>query len=224
MGLFQAFGSGLKGLFGEGFADKAAIASALINGDGAAVAQIRAHQAASKKDANEAAMKQQVMLHAYQAAKARGLSNDDAIVIATQPDKYADVISAWSKPYDTGPEGGFRKDPLSGKTEAAPRWDGDGNLYGPNADASQAPQRLIKGLKPVVTQGYGSKVYGWDRQSPQGFVGSESGGSTFKPGEVVNGFRFKGGDDTDPNNWEKVGGPSPSGSGGFSDIGPYYRY
>jgi hypothetical protein len=37
-----------------------------------------------------------------------------------------------------------------------------------------------------------------------------------KPGAIEDGHRFKGGDPGDPNNWEPVGGPTASPSGGFS--------
>lgn len=36
-----------------------------------------------------------------------------------------------------------------------------------------------------------------------------------QPGQVVNGYRFKGGNPNDRNSWEPAGGPSPGGSGGF---------
>jgi hypothetical protein len=156
MGLFNDFGKGLSGLFGEGFADRAAIASALLEGDGAAVAQIKARQAQAQKDQQENAIKQAAMMHVYQAAKARGLSEDDAIVMATNPDKFADVIGAWSKPHDVGPEGGFRENPMTHQIASMPRYDSDGNYYAPNNDASQAPQRLIKGTKAIPIPDGGS--------------------------------------------------------------------
>lgn len=65
----------------------------------------------------------------------------------------------------------------------------------------------------VVDNGDGTKtIY------PHGFGGGQPAPqqSGPQPGQIVNGYRFKGGNPNDQNAWEPVnGGPSPQGSGGF---------
>lgn len=159
-GLFDSIGNGLKGLFGEDYdlASRAAAAAAIGAGDYGAVARIRQQQAQAKTDAAEQKQKQALMLHAYTAAKTMGMSDDEATVIASDPGKAADFISAWRKPHDSGPEGGFREDPITGKISSMPRYDGDGNYYAPNSDATRAPERLIKGTKAIPIAPGGSVV------------------------------------------------------------------
>lgn len=50
---------------------------------------------------------------------------------------------------------------------------------------------------------------------PYGASIEGAGGGNPAPGTVEDGYRFKGGNPGDPNNWEPIGGPSPGGSGGF---------
>lgn len=51
-----------------------------------------------------------------------------------------------------------------------------------------------------------------DTRNPQAL---QTFGQAPQAGAVEDGFRFKGGDPGDPNNWEQVGGPTPTASDGF---------
>lgn len=66
---------------------------------------------------------------------------------------------------------------------------------------------------------YGSPESGFTPDPNYPFVrgagsqGAPQGGP--QPGQVEDGYRFKGGNPADPNAWEKVGGPTQPASGGF---------
>lgn len=94
MGLFSAFGDGLKGLFGEGFADRAARAIALGNGDARAAAAItdgmsRRHEAELKATQSAAARDRLV-----QGLRAKGLNDDDISIIMANPEKFSEDFSS----------------------------------------------------------------------------------------------------------------------------------
>lgn len=87
MGLFGAIGNGLSGLFGEGFADAAARAGALVNGDYAGAARIT-----ESMDARKAAKQQAATLTA--ALRAKGLSDDDIAIVMANPGKFAEEYAS----------------------------------------------------------------------------------------------------------------------------------
>lgn len=86
----------------------------------------------------------------------------------------------------------------------------DAALRGAVAEA-QMIEKLIGLEQPkymAIPQG-GTLV---DTRNPQAV---QSFGRAPQAGQVEDGYRFKGGDPGDPNNWEKVGGPSQQAAGNF---------
>ena len=222
MGLFDSIGKGLGGFFGPGFADRAAYGAAIGNEDYAGAASLRAGQERRKQDEAKARQEDQLMVTAYHAAKGLGLSDDEALTMASDPAKAADLISAWRTPHDYGPEGGSRLNPTTGTYSSAPRWGPDGQLFGPNADASQAPPQLLRGIKAFPVP-QGGNVWGMDPQSGAIISGGPQGGAPTgrapvpvrSPQELdalPPGAKYIG---PDGNVRTKPGGPTPQASGGF---------
>jgi hypothetical protein len=91
VGLFNAFENGLKGLFGEGFADRAARAMALEGGDFDAAARI------SKQMEDRQAAKAQT-LAVTQALRAQGVPDDQIAIMLTNPDKLGEYYNSRFQP------------------------------------------------------------------------------------------------------------------------------
>jgi hypothetical protein len=174
MGLFNDFGKGLSGLFGEGFADRAAIASALLEGDGASAAKIKQAQAERKADEQKAQMQQAAMLHAYQGFKAMGMSDDQAITLAANPAAAASFIADRNKGQQYSASGGSYYDPVTGQTRMAPsRHEFQGSVFdvgggAPGQQAQVTPQH--QGVQWVTPQP-GTTAFGVNS-----FTGAPMGG------------------------------------------------
>ncbi len=125
----------------------------------------------------------------------------------------ADSIEDWRMKEDyeranPGPPSGF-----AGELVQA------GYLPGSPEYVAKLQQRITNQLDPFVTAPLPSGVYSGPR-SGLASLGSNSTPaappSTRKVGEVVDGYRFIGGDDTNPSSWMPVtGGPTPQASGRF---------
>lgn len=142
MGLFQTIGSGLSGLFGEGFADRAAMAGALINGDYGAAAQIKAMQAKRKQDEADAAIEHEGAMKAYAYFKSQGMDDNAAITLAADPKVRAQFVADKLKPQQFGAAGGSVHDPITGKDFMAPsRHEFQGTVFdvGGGPAGQQAP-------------------------------------------------------------------------------------
>lgn len=153
------------------------------------------------------------------------LSPQDKAYAKLNPKAYLDNYMQRFQPMNTGPGGGSRGLPGPGgqiaSWQTAPRFDDNGTIYAPGTGTS-APQVLQRGTKAVpIQQGGHVDILDSITGRPMAQDGSVMGLSgappspptqnTFQPGQVVNGFRLKGGDDTDPRNWEPVGGAGRSG-------------
>lgn len=185
---------------------------------GRRIATMFAHRDAQKfaqqKYDEQQAEVQQQQHAAFTWAKKHGYSDEDAAALAVHPETIAAMVQANHAPqrFDSG-GGSIMQD---GRITTAPRFDSDGNIYAPSVTQPgqqfQVPQRVQSGTKAIPVQP-GGQVQIHDSVTGKRLGGQ---GSTFQVGEVFNGYRFKGGDDTDPNNWESVnGGPSAGRSGGF---------
>ena len=75
------------------------------------------------------------------------------------------------------------------------------------------PNTVYNESSPEILGVQGMGVYAMDRKTGMP-VNAQQGGGT-KPGPVEDGYQFIGGDDADPKNWRKVGGPTQPASGGF---------
>lgn len=139
MGLFDAVGNGIKGLFGEGFGDRAAIAGAMIDGDYAGAARIRQSQANAKAQ-------QQGMQHAFAALKAMGMPDDQAAALASDPSVSANFIADHNKGQQYSASGGSHFDPITNKWDMAPsRHEFQGTVFdvgggAPGQQAQVTPQ------------------------------------------------------------------------------------
>jgi hypothetical protein len=221
-GLFDSIGNGLKGLFGDGFADRAAIAGALIEGDYGGAASIRAAQARRQLEQQKAAQQQQMQIAAYQAAKGMGMSDDQALAIAGDPSVAASFIADRMKIQQFGAAGGSTYDPATHETRMAPsRHEYQGSVFdvGGGPAGQSSPVTVQHEGTQWITPQPGTTAFGVNsftgRPRGQSSPPMSEGKSGPKPGTVEDGYMFKGGNPADPSNWEKVGGQSQSGSGGF---------
>lgn len=220
MGLLNAFGNGLKGLFGEGFADRMAVASALADGDYASAARIRALQDESKASKAKAEQQQQTMLHAYAGLKAMGMSDDQAITLASDPSVAANFVADRNKGQQYSASGGSYYDPITGQTRMAPsRHEFQGSVFdvGGGAPGQQATTTLQHQGVQWVTPQPGTTAFGVNSFTGQPMgQDNPSGGPDATP-TVEDGYAYTPGPGGRANqaNWKPIGGPSPGGSGGF---------
>jgi hypothetical protein len=87
VGLFGAVGNGLSGLFGDGFAEKAAMANAILNDDNETAARI-----AGQRGKERAAAQLQAQL--VGALRNKGMSDNDIAIILANPDKFSEAFSS----------------------------------------------------------------------------------------------------------------------------------
>lgn len=142
MGLFDAIGSGLKGLFGDDFADRAATALAIGEGDYGAIASMRARKAQAEKLREEAALARETRQRAFTAFKSMGMSDEQAITLANDPDSAAAFMADRLKGQQYGSSGGSFFDPITNQTRMAPsRHEFQGSVFdvGGGAPGQKAP-------------------------------------------------------------------------------------
>jgi hypothetical protein len=179
MGLLNAFGDDLKGLFGEGFADRAAIAGALLNGDYGAASEIKARQAAVAAEKDKQAQAQQAMVHAYAAFKRMGMDDDQAMALAQDPSVAADFISKRDAPQQFGASGGSTFDPITGQSRMAPsRHEFQGSVFDVGGGPAGQPASTTLQHQGVqwVTPQPGTTAFGVNS-----FTGQPMGGPTQAP-------------------------------------------
>jgi hypothetical protein len=97
------------------------------------------------------------------------------------------------------------------------------------ADAALLDQRFGKGAgdqylrnlgDPTVTVPLSNgMVYTGPRSGLGAAMQGQGGGGGLNPGDVEDGYRFKGGNPADRNNWEPVGGGAGNGTGSFRPVG-----
>lgn len=242
MGLLGKVGKKFKdGSLFDGFG----AAQAALAGDYGSMASINARGRERKEEEKrrrekEAAV-QDAQRRAYAYAKSIGMSEEAAMAAANDPDTVSGMIRDRSKPVEFATTGGSRLDPVTNGWIRAPGRDADGNEYGLSTDPNAAQPLLRPGTKSIVipdggTIGAVDALSG--RELTAADVAQRSGlppgppasaprigqapaqpaepGNVFRPGQVVQGYRFKGGDDADPNSWEKVeGGAGPRGPSRF---------
>lgn len=204
------------GFFGKDFNEVDALAGFFGGPQVASTIQRKKQfNAEAQAEAEKLARERQALDAAAAALRERGVPEPDIAALMTDPKRMAEFVSQRIGLWDTGPGGGSRYDPLTNNTRMAPRWDDDNNLYGGTSDASQVPQRLIKGTK-VVPVPQGGQAVALDSVTGQ-LVNSTSGGSVFRKGQrhtTPDGRTFEliGDDDTDPKNWREItGGAGRSG-------------
>jgi hypothetical protein len=179
MGLLNSFGGALGGLFGEGFADRAAIAGALVNGDYGAASAMKARQAAIQAEKEKERQAREGMLHAYGAFKAMGMSDDQAITLASDPSVAANFVADRNKKQQYSASGGSSFDPVSNQWQMAPsRHEFQGSVFdvGGASPGQQAPVTLQHQGVQWVTPQPGTTAFGVDS-----FTGLPMGGSGAAP-------------------------------------------
>lgn len=229
-GLFSQVGNAAKGLF-SGLKDgdlvnRLAAARAFSEGDYGGGAGLLADGKREKLlrdkfalEKAEAERAQAVAEEAYNALVARGIPPAEARVIADSAENRAGYLRDVNKPWETGPGGGSRFNPIDKSWIGAPRWDDDGNYYGPSMDASKEPQRIIRGTK-VVPVNPGGKAVALDSVTAEVVNGGGNAPAPFKKGDRYTAedgtvYELIGDDDTDPASWRPVTGgatvaPSPT--------------
>lgn len=87
MGLFDAIGNGLTGLFGEGFADRAARAGAFLDGDYGTASKISSGMAEQRAAREQAS-------RFVEALRAKGMPDEDIRIIMANPEKFSESFSS----------------------------------------------------------------------------------------------------------------------------------
>ncbi len=211
-------------------------AQALVKGDYGAAAQITAKMQSAKQDAADQAQKDAATAHLNSMINSDPeLTSPQAKAYAmANPKAYIDAFMDRYKTRQFGPEGGSVAIPGANgfNWTTAPRFTNEGTIYAPG-DGTSVPKILQRGAKmePIQAGGHldtvdpltgrpitqDGGVLGLPETHPMGGPQSTSPMqpphplSTFQPGQVVNGYLFKGGDDTDQANWELVGGAGRNG-------------
>jgi hypothetical protein len=208
MGLLNAFGDDLKGLFGEGFADRAAIAGALLNGDYGAASEIKARQAAAAAEKDKQAQAQQAMVHAYAAFKRMGMDDDQAMALAQDPSVAADFISKRDAPQQFGASGGSTFDPITGQSRMAPsRHEFQGSVFDVGGGPAGQPASTTlqhQGYQWVTPQP-GTTAFPVNSFTGVANMGMAQGGAAAQPGRAPIPVRTKAQVDALPEGTEFIG-------------------
>jgi hypothetical protein len=153
MGLFGGLGKKLKdGRLLSGLQ----AAQATLHGDYAGAASIYANQAQRQQKTKEAQAAAEQLRQVYAAIDSDpSLSPLDRQYAKANPDAYIKVRMERFRPLDSGPGGGSRGLPgPNGEItnwQTAPRFDNDGNIYGPGTGTT-LPPLLQRGTKAVPVQ------------------------------------------------------------------------
>lgn len=177
-----------------------------------------------RQSAAEAEAEAAALVPVYQQIDADpNLSPEHKAYAKANPKAYIEQVMKVYAPMDAGAAGGSRSVRQADgtyKAYVAPsRHEYQGSVYDvgggvPGAKAQVTPQH--EGTQWVTPQP-GTTAFGVNSFSGMpraGEAATAPTGESFQPGQVVGGFRFKGGDDTDQNNWEPVG------QGGAGQDGP----
>lgn len=214
MGIFGGIGKAFKGIDWDRVNTGLQTAGAIAQGDYATAAQIQALRRREQDQRDEEQSKQQQAEAAVAALVRQGIPEPDARAIVASG--AADTVL--SQRYGQQADSEFTRtlraagiDP--GSPEAQ-------QLYRQRATtmASPAPQMIgtpETGYRWVQPPAQGAPV----QQAPQQ---PQQPSANLQPGAVVNGYRFKGGNPQDRNNWEPVSGGAGSNVGGGFRNYPQY--
>lgn len=218
------FLGGLRNAFDP---SRIAMMQATLSGDYGTAAQIAMQQQLRRAQQQAAEAQAEAERDAegrrQEALAGEGLSKDQ--IVGMRPEEASRLIFERSQPRQFGPEGGSIYDPQTGNYNRAPSRNQVGRSIVDFDANSNTPNTLYEGVEPVSVQP-GGAVYGMNGRgqivNPGGQGAPASGGP--QPGQVVNGYRFKGGNPNDRNSWEPVqGGAGGGAQTPFADAGRYGR-
>jgi len=139
--------------------------------------------------------------------------------LMADPKRASEFMMEKYKTRQSGVEGMSLYDGTTGKSKMTPGY--RGGAYVGDWDGQSKPNIIDEKVEQVTPQDGGMYPVG-------GFSGKYMGAgpapgeppsapkkTLFKPGQTYNGMTFKGGDDTDPNNWQKGGAAPSNGPGRF---------
>lgn len=207
MGLFGGIGKALKGIDWDRISTGLQTAGAVAQGDFGTAAQIQALNRRQRDEEAEAQSKTQQAEMQVAALVRQGIPEPDArAIVATGA---ADTVM--------GQRFGQQADSEFTRTLRAAGVD----PASPEGQQMYRQRAASMATNPVQGQWTGTPETGYTFRAnptsgpPMGMPQQTAPQGPPQPGQVVNGYRFKGGNPNDPNSWEPAGGAGSNVGGGF---------
>lgn len=188
------------GLLGDYGAEKLFRALALANNDYRTAAVLTGDIRASKDDKKEAEAAERTVMQVRDAMRRAGYTDDQITMAMTNPKAFGTNFNQQFGTQNVAPDtslvtGGPTGPRVTFTGPTAPTTlQKDAQWY---TKASPQERAALDAVRPIINNGpYGQQFI------PRTSIPSTGGGP--RPGAVEDGYRFKGGDPADPNNWEPV--------------------